>query len=224
MAAISLATLRLRVQQLGNYENSARFTTAFLNDQINAALVELYELMSSTHEGYFDTTATVTTIAATDAVSLPSNFWRLRGVDMLQSTGLYSELRQVAIGERNRYAASGCPSGYRTAAGGTRGQLVLYPTPDAVYTLRLVYEPTCPLLVADGDTVEDYNGLADYVVTGALLRCDRREQRPLAEREAELERIKRRVVSSATERRAAEPEHLIPRNGLLDTDYWNGGG
>ena len=61
------------------------------------------------------------------------------------------------------------------------------------------------LLSADGDTIEDFNGWSDYIVTAALLRCDERERRPLGERMAKLGAIRRRVISAATRRRAAEP-------------------
>lgn len=226
MTAIPLSTIRTRVQQLGNYENSARFTPAFVDDQINAALVEFHELLSSVHEGYFDTETTLTTTANVATVNLPADFWRERGLDIqIVASTAYEELRQISIAERNRYALTGRPVAYRITSGGTRGAVRLYPTPDATYTLRLTYEPTRTALSADGDTVEDYNGLIEFVVQGALLRLDRRDNRPLGEREAELERIRKRVLASASERRAAEPEYLVPRAYDITTaDLWNGGG
>jgi hypothetical protein len=215
MAAITLATVRGRVQQLGNYENSARFTTAFLNDQINEALFELYELLSNVHEGYFDIETTLSTVASTVGVSLPADFWRLKGVDVrLSANDRWYPLRQISAAERNRYQwqTTGCPRAFRETAGGTRGQLTLYPTPDAVYTLRILYEPTRTALSGDSDSFEDWNGWADYVVHGALLRCDIREQRPLGDRQAVLAAIKDRIAKGATERRSSEPEYLVVHN------------
>lgn len=226
MATVTLATLRGRVQALGNYENSARFTSSFLNDQINAALGELYELIAATNEGYFDTAATTTTVAGNANVTLPSDFLHLRGVD-LQVGGTWIELRQIGIQERNMYQnAGGQPLAYRVSAdvqSGTsqRGGLVLYPTPSTTYTLRFVYEPSRVVLSSDSDTIEDFNGWSDYIVTAALLRCDEREQRPLGDRLAKLDMVKRRVIAAATRRRAAEPEYLIPRSGYVSD--WNGG-
>lgn len=226
MATVTLSTLRDRVRALGNYENSARFTSSFLNDQINAALGELYELIAETNEGYFDTTATTTTVAGNANVTLPSDFLHLRGVD-ISIGGTWIELRQIGIQERNVYQNSGGqPLAYRVSAdvqsgSSQRGGLVLYPTPSATYTIRFVYEPSRALLSADGDTIEDFNGWSDYIVTAALLRCDEREQRPLGERMAKLEAIRRRVISAATRRRAAEPEYLLPRSGYVSD--WNGG-
>lgn len=213
MSSVTLLTLRTRVQQRGNYENSARFTPAYLNDQINIAWGELYEILSSVHQGYFDIESTLTTTANQDTVSLPADFWRLRGVDMqLDTTPTWVEMNQIGITERNNYVGASRPAAYRVASGGTRGTLKLYPTPDAVYTMRVVYEPTKIVLAGDSDAIEDFNGWADYVVVAALLRLDEREQRPLNDRLQMLERCKRRVTEGATERRAAEPEYLIPRS------------
>lgn len=221
MASVSLATLRTRVQQLGNYENSARFTPSFLNDCINAALFELYELLSGVHEGYFDITATLSTTTNVDNVALPADFWRLRGVDVALDSTRWLELRQISIAERNRYSniGNGRPFAYRIANGGTRGQLTLYPTPDAVYQMRVFYEPTRTALAADGDSLEDWNGWADYVVHGALLRCDEREKRPTGERLAKLEQIKQRIITGAGERRAAEPEYLVTGRDTYDPPW-----
>ena len=220
MSATSLATLRTRVRQLGNYENSTRFTDAFLNDQINAALAELYELVADVNEGYFDVVGSLTTTSGVDTVALPADFWRCRGIDIQDAAAaLWVELRQVGLQERNRYQLSnGVPVAFRIAAGGTRGQLVLYPTPGAAYPLRLLYEPTRAVLSADGDSVEDYNWWSDYIVTAALLRCDEREQRPLGDRAQKLDAVRKRIVSGASRRRESEPEYLIPRGrGLPDS-------
>ncbi|HLZ48459.1 MAG TPA: hypothetical protein VKR80_07410 [Candidatus Limnocylindria bacterium] len=232
---VTLATLRDRVRQLGNYENSARFTNPFVNDQINVAHQELRELLSNQHQGYFDQEALVITTPNIDWVSLPADFWRLRGVDVLFA-GEYLEMAQIGIQERNRYQLAAQPRAYRVAAGsvnvtgqggtsspfpsGSRGLLRLFPTPDAAYTLRLTYEPTVPPLVDDNDGIEDWNGWADYVVHAALLRLDERERRPLGDRMQVLERIKERVIRAADERRAGEPEYLIPRVPFHET--WRG--
>jgi hypothetical protein len=225
VATATLSAMRDRVRFLGTYENSTKFTSALLNGEINAALAELYELLDDAHGGYFDKEATVATVASTATVSLPSDFWRLRGVDILIS-GKYYSLRQIGLDERNDFQTStGRPAAYRTTAGGTRGTLTLYPIPSGVETIRIVYSPTYTPLVADGDSFEFYNGLEDYVICGALLRLDQREERPLGERQQELARIKDRVVKGAARRRSAEPQYLISKDSGYANEaylyYWS---
>jgi hypothetical protein len=216
MATITLSSMRDIIRFRGNYENSTKFTATRIDAELNAALAELHELMADSWEGYFDTSATTPTVAAQEHVDLPATFWRLRAVDILIA-GRYRELKQIGFGERNSFQTTGRPQAYRSASGGARGRLILYPTPNAVETIRINYVPTVTALSADGDTIEAYNAWSDYVVCGALLRMDQREERPLGERQQELERLRQRIVKAAGSRRAAGPELLVNRT----TDCWN---
>lgn len=218
MATATLATLRDRVRFLGSYENSTKFTSTLVNAEINAALGELYELMADTWEGHFDTASTVVTVAGQEHVDLPAAFWRLRGVD-ISIAGRYRELRQIGFGERNDFQTPGRPRAYRSAAGGARGRLILYPTPSAVETIRINFVPTFTPFSADGDSFEFYTGFDEYLVQATLLRLDQREERPLGERQQELERQRQRVIKAAGSRRAAEPEALINRTTYCSGDW-----
>jgi hypothetical protein len=216
MATATLSAIRDRVRFLGTYENSTKFTSTLINGEINAALAELYELLDDAHGGYFDKESTVATVAATATVSLPADFWRLRGVDILVG-GKYYALSQIGLDQRNDFQTStGRPAAYRTTAGGTRGTLTLYPIPSGIETLRIVYVPTYTPLAADGDSFEYYNGMEDYVVVGTLLRLDQREERPLGDRQQEFMRIRDRIVKGAARRRSAEPQYLIVKDDGLD--------
>lgn len=213
MATATLAQIITRVRFIGTYENSIKFTSTLITGEVNAALAELYELLDDAHGGYFDTTGTVSTVAAQDWVALPSDFWRLKGVDILIG-GRYYALDQIGIEQRNDYQTStGRPCAYRTTAGSTRGRLTLYPTPSGVETIRVVYTPTFTPLVNDSDSFEYYNGFEDYVVCSTLLRLDQREERPLGERQQELARIKDRIIKGAARRRSAEPQYLTAKDG-----------
>lgn len=220
MATKTRAEIRARTRFLGSYENSTKFTDALVNDELQAGLNELYALMADSNEGYFDTKTTTPTVVNQDYVDLPVDFWRLRGVDV-SIGGRYRELRQVGIADRNKFqSTAGRPAAYRTVSGGARGRLELYPTPNSVETLRLIYTPTCPVWTDDSDTFEFYGGNEDYVITAGLLRLDQREERPLGERQQELERIRQRVVRDVSMRRAAEPEYLVNRTTYFDD--WEG--
>lgn len=221
MATKTRLELRERTLFLGTYENSAKFTPTYVNVELQAGLNELYSLMADANEGYFDTETTTPTVAAQAYVDLPATFWRLRGVDILIG-GRYSELRQIGVTDRNKFQANtGRPEAYRTITGGARGRLQLYPTPSGIETIRIVYTPTCPVWTADADSFEFYSGNEDYVVTATLLRLDQREERPLGERQQELERLRQRIIKDVSQRRAAEPELLpLGRDFDLTDDAW----
>jgi hypothetical protein len=78
-------------------------------------------------------------------VALPSDSWRVRAIDLIDSAGCQIELDQVGIDQRNRYGTIVArPVAYRLTARG----IDLYPTPDQAYTLRLLYTPSAPDLRA----------------------------------------------------------------------------
>jgi hypothetical protein len=212
---VTLASLRSLVRLRGDYLSSLTFDDDYLNLEIQAAWVELFELMDDVGEGWWDSQGTVSTTASVAYVAAPSTCKRVLGVDILEG-GEYRELRQVATGARNRYGSStGQPVAYRLSSRG----IELFPTPAAVYTLRVTFSPICPAL-HESNGIELY-GLHEYIVTAALLRLDQREERPLGERLAELERQRQRVVKAASKRKQQEPEYLNLRMGDgEDMDWW----
>jgi hypothetical protein len=214
---IDLQTLEATVRFRGDYQNVRKFPSPDVCNEIQGSFAEFYELVANTHEGYWDTQANVTTTNNVAFVALPADCWRVQGVDRLDGTD-YIELAQVAISERNRFGTmTDQPSSYRLTARG----LDLLPTPDATYTLRVMYTPIAPLLQTAAMR-EWFNGWEDYVICAALLRLDQREQRPLSDRLATLERAKARIISGVTERRSAEPEYLRLRE-FGSVDRWDRG-
>lgn len=206
-ADITLALLRPLIRQRGDYLSSLTFTNTYIDGEIQAANRELYELVDEVHEGWWDTSGTVSTVAAQPYVALPSGCWRVRGIDIANGSG-WDELRQVTIGDRNRFGASTAkPEAYRLSARGAE----LFATPNAVYSLRVTYTPVCPAL-SESAGIELY-GWHEYIIVGALLRMDQRSKRPLGERQQELERQRQRVVMSASKRKGQEPEYLQLREG-----------
>lgn len=212
---ITLAAIRSLVRLRGDYLSSLTFTDAYLNLEIQAAWVELFELMDDVGEGWWDSQGTVSTSADTAYVAAPSTCKRVLGVDILEG-GEYRELRQIGTGGRNKYGQStGQPLAYRLSSRG----IELFPTPNAVYTLRVTFSPICPAL-SEEDGIELY-GLHEYIVTAALLRLDQREERPLGERLAELERQRQRVIKAASKRKQQEPEYLnLRERDGYDLDWW----
>ncbi len=217
MSAITLEALRNTILFRGGYENTRKFTTALVNTEIQSAFAEFYELVAKVHEGWWDTTGSVSTVASQAYVALPSDAWIVRAVDRLDGTD-YFEMQQVAHSERNRYGGStGKPMAYRLTARG----IDMLPTPDAVYTLRVSYTPFAPQL-SESQPRQYYNGWEDYVILATLLRLDQREQRPLQERMMALGAVEKRVREGAAERRAQEPDYLNLRE-CGDFSSWDTG-
>lgn len=187
----------------GDYRNTVRFPNANLLTEIQAAFAEFYGLVVDANEGYADLDDTLTTTANVGYVALPDGAWRVRAIDRLDGTD-YEPLMRVGIKDRNRYGTStDRPTAFRLTARGAD----LYPTPNAVYTLRITYTPSAPTL--DLDTQRTfYNGWEEYVVFGALLRLGGNEHNDAPIWQRALDATRERIQREAPERTASGPEYL----------------
>lgn len=205
MTAITLATLRTRARQLGDYENSTVFTDAVMTPWVNEAIGDYFDILDEHFDGYRDTTGSLSTTAGAANVALPAGMLKLRSVE-IQIGGRYQMLRRFQPGGQSLGydESTGQPVGYLHV--GT--SLELFPTPDAVYPMRLRYVPEMTPLAADGDSIDVPNGWEGFIVHSILLRCDQREERPLSDRLAAIDRYRSRIVRASQNRNTAEPVYL----------------
>lgn len=213
MASKSLSDLRSIVRIRGDYENARRFSDASIDTEIQAAFAELYELIADTNEGYWDTSSTVSTVANQPYVALPVDTWRVREIDRLDGSE-YVRLRRVEVNDSiTLLTSTDEPVGYRLSARGAE----LYETPDAVYTLRVIYTPQAPTLSAARDW---YNGWEEYVVYGALMRLALREERSTGDWERQLAVQRERIVRGASHRTSSEPPRLTNHDVIDERKWW----
>jgi hypothetical protein len=218
MAAISRATLRSTIRSRGDYTNVRRFSTEYLNTEIQTAFNHFWRIVDEAHQGWWDTSAAGATTADTAYVSLPADAKVIKGVDRLDG-GEYVEMPQVGVAQRNKYGSStGKPVAHRLSARG----LELYPTPNAAYTLRVMYTPRAPTLT-ESDTREWYDGWEDFVIEKVLFELDSREGKSLSDRLVKLEMAEKALRASSAARRQSEPEYLVLRE-FSDVDPYNDGG
>ncbi len=205
MTAITLTTFLDRARKRGDYENSGVFTDELMTPWVNEAIGEYCDELDATFDGYRDTAATLPTVAGTATVALPAAFLKMRGVSLLYS-GTYRALDML---EPSRQAlgydlANGRPTGYLHVG----ANLELFPTPDAVYTIRLRYVPTATVLSNLSDSLDVPNGWESFIIEAILLRCDEREERDLRDRKDSIERARMRIRSAAATRNVAGPSYL----------------
>lgn len=221
MSTITLSDLRTEIRDLGDYANSAKFTSAYLNTWINKAIRAYHDYVVETHEGYYDkTNETLVTVAGTQTVTLPSDHYRLRLLERKLAADRYAPLRRLTLAETSRFSGRGAPRGYMLHGGGSGaaalpGTVRLWPVPDGAYTLRVTYIPTATALSADGDVFAFLPGGDAFVVHEALLALDRREGRPLQARLDAVAAAKLQIKAAAAHRDSGEPEYLVPRAGTF---------
>jgi hypothetical protein len=207
MGTETLATIRESVRTLGDYPRTPKYDDTFVNKQIQAGYAELHEVVADSHEGWWDKDGTVTTVANQAFIALPSDCWRVQAVDLVLGS-CPSPLVRVGIDARNRYgSSSNQPAAYRLSSRG----LELYPTPNAVYTLKVLYTPKVTPLEEDTE-VEFMNMWDEYVIQYAIMQCHQRSERSIQECWAKLydptNGLKVRIANAAAERNEQEPKYI----------------
>lgn len=204
MAVKTTASVRDAIRFRGDFRNTKRFPDANITVEMQASFTELYQAIAKENEGFFDVYGTVTTTANVDFVALPANTWLVRAIDLLESNGQrFTEMRAVGIKDRNRYSLiPGRPEAYRLTARGAD----IYPTPDGVYTLRVLNTPSAPTM---GDTFDFYNGWEEYVIYATILRLALNEEADRAPWIAERDRARAIAITGANGRRSQSPQ-LLP--------------
>jgi len=214
----TLLQLRTSVQQRGAYENSADITSAILTEAINEAISETYDILVQRWADYYVTRANLTVTANADTVALPSDFYKLRKLEVVDSTAPsgYRKLSTLDLSASHAVGSQVVGKRYRYRL--EQGNVVLMPTPTTGETLRIFYVPEFTLLSADGDTFDGINGYEELVIQLALLRCKRREELPTDDIEREINRLTLRVRDAADGRDASAPLMYNPF-GPVDVDY-----
>lgn len=210
MATVTLASIRTTVRERADIPQSRKFTDAYVDAEIQTAWAELHELIEDENEGYWDKDTTVATVANQAYVALPADCWKVKGIDILDG-GEYRELRQIQIGERNRYGSTTDePDAYRLTERGAD----LFPTPNAVYTLRVTYARVVTPL--SGSSVTVPNEWHDYVIWSTIIKISTSEERPTDGYETQLAKAVARITKGVSKRRQQEPEYLVLREAGPD--------
>ena len=211
----TLATLLTTLRERGDARNTVRFPDSYLTKELQAAFASGYQLIVEQNSGFFDQFDTVSTVAHQAFVALPAGpppCWLVRAVDVLIGTE-YTPVTRIGIKDRLRYGSTeGRPVGRRLTARG----IDLYPTPDQVYTLRVLNTPAAPTL--DTTAREYYNGWEDYTLFKALTVLYKNQGRDASHWKEELAEARALVISGAAERDSSGPEYLNLREGV-GTDY-----
>jgi hypothetical protein len=144
---MTLSELRTAARQRGDFIGDAFISDSELNSYLNESLYGLYDLLvSSWGADYFVEEYEFTTTTA-ETYALPSDFYKLLGVDLQVTTGAdgWITILPFNITERNRnsvYGTAGVPRWYNALRYRLRkNSLWLTPQPQSGQTLRLLYVP-----------------------------------------------------------------------------------
>ncbi len=215
--AVTLAALRTRVRRRADIESATdRYPDAEINDYISTAYGELHDLLVRSGLSYYETTATINTVAGTASYVLPDDYRGTVGVDYRSDGTNWVSIPQISPQERNRYNydSLGYAQGYRIAG----SYLVFYPTPSAAQVYRHIYVPAPAALTTDSQTVDGVAGWEELLVVDAAIRCLQKEESDTRHLAAERERLVGRIQEAAQDRRLSGAAQVVDVTSSLDDD------
>lgn len=210
--SITLSELRTQARQLADMEDNEFVSDTELNNYINFAIADLHDLLVETYgsEYYLNSYESVTTNGES-AYNLPSDFYKLRGVDAKLNGSDWLNLHPFNFNERHKYESFGSGSilGIYNLKYRVMGSKIRFtPTPNANTPFRLWYVPVATKLINDTDILEDVNQYSDYVILSAAIKMLNKEESDPSALLQERKKIEDRIEHAAQNRDAANPESI----------------
>lgn len=171
---VTLTELRTLTRQRADMENSQFVDDTELTRYLNNSWGELYNLIGENfNEDYFTTSTTISLTSGTDSYSLPSDFYKLRGVDLVVTSTESVPLRRYNWAQRTRNSLTVYARDYRYRL--QKNSIVFTPVPSTSDSVKLFYIPSprklesvTPSGVTTGSTttytVSSHSFVADDVV------------------------------------------------------------
>jgi hypothetical protein len=227
MASIVASDMITRVRRRGDFENSEFVTDEELTDFLNRGLCELWDILVTTHENYGMENYSFT-VPGTAPYALPTDFYKLMGVDFSPSSGgTTSRVRPFSFQHRNQYSnpiikASGVDLVEYALVG---DDIKLIPEDLPSGTIKLWYIKTAPQF-EPADISSVVNGITpgyeEYPATYAVMLAKNKEESDIKFEVSNLERLANRITLAATKRDAGESTSIVdvnngtePYHGLL---------
>jgi hypothetical protein len=164
--AIDLADMRNSqfIDQVGTNQT----LSSELLRYVNLAYRDLYQQIVLSKEFYFTTTSTINVVGGTDTYALPTDFYKLDGVDMaLDNSGRYLTLKPFMFQERNKFrsglALTIAPYGqvFRYLLVGSNIRFL--PIPSNQATIQMWYTPEPVVITSLSQTLNLPIGSDEYM-------------------------------------------------------------
>ncbi len=221
---MTLAELRTATRQRADMVNSQFISDSELNSYVNQSYFELYDLLVQKYgdDYYVASPYVFTTDGVNNFFSLPSDFYKLLGVDLALSNtnDSFVTIRPFNFGDRNRYAVPNFQSFYGVTNLRYRlkaNQLWLTPIPGANQKIQIWYVPRLSTLTSDTDTCDGISGWTEYVIIDAAIKCLQKEESDVSVLLAQKAAMIQRIQNAAENRDAANPSTVVDSQY---TDFW----
>lgn len=214
----TLLELRTQARQRADMVNSQFVSDTELNGYINGSAIELYDLFTKAYEDYFSSKVSFT-ITTGNTYTLPADFYKVRGLDYVESDGKYSTIWPYNFQERNNRdrISSRLDCGTKNLGYRTIGSLLyIEPASNAQGSYQLWYIPRFVRLAADGDVLAGVLDFEEYVIVDAAIKMKDKEESDVRVLDKQKTALILRVEQMVADRDAGAPERVTDVSGYDD--------
>jgi len=194
---ITLLDLRNACKDRADMQNSNFITDDEWNRYINSAAKELYEILILKGLQYTTTTDTISLNGTDDTYDLPSNFFKLVGVDHNINNETYP-MEEYTFQNRNLYNQQNTQRYLRYRLVG-EDMIRFNPKPSA-QEITIWYDPVLATLSDDTDTLNGVNGWEEYVIVRSALWAKIKEESETGELKQDIAFLRDRIETAAENR------------------------
>lgn len=215
--SVTLSSLRTQIRDRADMKYSRFVTDTELNSLINLSLTELYDLLVAAFEDYYIADPYSFTISSGNSANVPSDFYKLIGLDYQFNGGEWVTLKRFNFVDRNKHNA--IYSRYALGMPDLRYRLLgdkikILPEDRASGTYRLWYIPRATLLSIDSDTLDGVNGWEEYIIVDCAIKCKEKEESDTSALQFAKQQIKKRIEEMAQNRDSGEPAVISDVNNI----------
>ena len=213
---MSLGQLRLAAQQRADRVNSNFVTLPEWNSYIGQSYYELYDLLITLYEDFFvKAPYTFATDGTTSQYTLPTDFYKLLGVDMgyPNASGQgWITVKKYNFIARNRFVFPQVNSalvGVYNPQYRLMGNTIMFiPTLSAGQSVRLWYIPKLTQPLADTDIITGVSGWTEYIIVDAAIKALQKEESDVTILMAQKGALIKRIEESAMNRDAGQADTI----------------
>lgn len=205
MRAYTLAQLKTRIRRRADEENSKFIGDPELLDYINESYADLWDLLVSRNEHYYVKYSNFNLVSNTQIYNLPTDFFKVMGVDYVLSSTDAITLKPFMFNERNKdYLSQGVGSEFLrySILGNT---ITFSPSPSSTSQITVWYVPSAPILNDDTQVVDGVNGYEKYIIVDCAIKCLEKAETDTTNLMIERKKIIDDIKENSANRDVAEP-------------------
>lgn len=182
----TLLELKTKTRERSDMVNSTFISDTELVSYINMAYSELYDILVSRFEDYFSERVAFSLTTSSNEYTLPSNFYKLRGLDFSQGGSRWIVVRKWNFEERNQVSDD-----VTSVSGNYQAWII----------------PRITQLVGDADETADIMDFDEYIVICAAIMMKDKEESDVSVLMASKQMLMKRIEAMGSNR-DSEPDRI----------------